>query len=247
MWRVSTTNACTTVEERRFQRRVKLHTIQAGFSPQQPLCRRRLTGRSTSTGKGTAQPCRKASQNDLPSLSYFWQLSLTMVNSVTVRWPCSFASLSMPCSFISDFVSSFIACISRWATAPVTFTVCPTCSSSLTVSLLSSQVAPPFMVRLYSLASSPFCRQPVSVLVFLCVGLVVSCAANPTTVASMINAMNPVAIFLFILFSSEATVKNLQHTRTDDRGLCKLVHTVLLVVASHASRRRHAEQERGKR
>src|SRR5216684_2945757 len=159
-----------------------------------------------------------------------------MVNSVTVRWPCSFAPLSMPCSFISDFVSSFIACILRWATTPVTFTVCPTCSSSLTLSLLSSQVAPPFMVRSYSLASSPFCRQPVSVRVFLCVGLVVSCAAaNPTTVASMTNAMNPVAIFLFIVFSSKATLRTYKHTGTDDRGLCKLVHTVYLVVAFHDS------------
>jgi hypothetical protein len=29
----SSTNACTAVEERRFQRRVKTHTIPAGFSP----------------------------------------------------------------------------------------------------------------------------------------------------------------------------------------------------------------------
>jgi len=33
MWKISTTKACTTVEERRFQRRVKLGTRQAGFSP----------------------------------------------------------------------------------------------------------------------------------------------------------------------------------------------------------------------
>ena len=37
---------------------------------------------------------------------YLLQLSLTMLMFVTLRWPCSLASLSMSCSFISSLVFS---------------------------------------------------------------------------------------------------------------------------------------------
>jgi hypothetical protein len=54
-----------------------------------------------------------------------------------------------------SFVSSFIPCAVAFDTTPTILTVGPTCSSSLTLSLLISQLPPSFAVKLYSLASSP--------------------------------------------------------------------------------------------
>jgi len=56
---------------------------------------------------------------------YFLQLSLTMLTLVTLRWPCSVASLSTPCSFISSLTSSLAPCMSAFRTLPVTVTVWP--------------------------------------------------------------------------------------------------------------------------
>src|SRR6266404_4844104 len=81
---------------------------------------------------------------------YFLQLSLTMLTLVTLRWPCSFASLSMPCSFISSLAFSFASCRSAARTLPVTVTVWPVWCESLAVSLRSSHVAPFSVVSLYS-------------------------------------------------------------------------------------------------
>jgi hypothetical protein len=54
------------------------------------------------------------------------------------------------------------------------------------------------VVSLYSLASSPFCRQPVSVRVLLWVVLVVSCAvARPAVPANRNNTKDAIAIFTF--------------------------------------------------
>src|SRR5581483_11126113 len=105
----------------------------------------------------------------------------------------------MPCSFISSFTSSFIPCAVAFDTTPTILTLCPTCSSSLTLSLLSSQVPPPFAAKLYSLASSPSWRQPVSVRVFLWVVLVLSPAvAIPAAPANMNNAIIHATILRFI-------------------------------------------------
>jgi hypothetical protein len=56
---------------------------------------------------------------------YFLQLSLTILTLVTLRWPCSVASLSMPCSFISSLTFSLAPCMSAFRTLPVTVTVWP--------------------------------------------------------------------------------------------------------------------------
>ena len=54
---------------------------------------------------------------------YFLQVSLTMVTSVAVRWPCSVESFFMPCSFASALASSFMPCILAFETTPVIVTV----------------------------------------------------------------------------------------------------------------------------
>ncbi len=56
---------CTAVEERRFQRRVKVPQVQPGFSPSTRLCRRHpiLATHHDREGHGF-QPCREALQND---------------------------------------------------------------------------------------------------------------------------------------------------------------------------------------
>src|SRR6267378_3935836 len=54
---------------------------------------------------------------------YFLQLSLTILMLVTLRWPCSVESLSMPCSFISSLTFSLAPCRSAVRTLPVTVTV----------------------------------------------------------------------------------------------------------------------------
>ena len=58
-------NSSTAVEERRFQRRVRPHTIQPGFSPSTPPCRRHpiLATHHEREGHGF-EPCREALQND---------------------------------------------------------------------------------------------------------------------------------------------------------------------------------------
>lgn len=81
---------------------------------------------------GAAHPSQ-AARRMAPSFSrdfcdwgrYFLQLSLTILTLVTLRWPCSVASLSMPCSFISSLTFSLAPCMSAFRTLPVTVTVWP--------------------------------------------------------------------------------------------------------------------------
>src|SRR5438477_7415792 len=72
--------------------------------------------------------------------------------------PASAASL-FPCSAASPFSFSADSAL----TVPVTVTLCPRCADSFTVLLRRPYVFPSSPVIEYSLGSSPFCKQPVTV------------------------------------------------------------------------------------
>src|SRR5580692_12175744 len=103
-------------------------------------------------------------------------------------------------------------------TTPVIVIVCPTCGASFTLSLLTSQVPPSFVVKLYSLASSAFWRQPVRVLVFLWVVFVSSCATVSLTVPVNIKNINTLIAILTFIF----TLQLVDHTslKTDYGRAC---------------------------
>src|SRR4029077_2042894 len=77
---------------------------------------------------------------------------------------------SSPYSSLPDAFSScpsfFFSAFDSRVTGPLTVTLWPTCWSSLTL-LRRPQVLPSSLVRENSPASSPFCKQPVTVSVWL--------------------------------------------------------------------------------
>jgi hypothetical protein len=91
-----------TVEERRFQRRVKAPHDTSGLQPQQPLCRRhRILADPPRPGKGTAfQPCLHAPQNRGLASSVrrncYWQL---LFGAVKLLMP-EFARVAGPFGFV---------------------------------------------------------------------------------------------------------------------------------------------------
>src|ERR1700724_333511 len=93
------------------------------------------------------------------------QDTLTILMSVTTKWPCSLSSFLIPVSLAVSFASSFRLCIVECDTTPVAVTVSPTWSERDTrLSLLSllwtSHVVPFFPVRRYSSPPLAFVRQP---------------------------------------------------------------------------------------
>src|ERR1700719_1252968 len=93
---------------------------------------------------------------------YWLQDSLTIFRLVTFKCPCSLSFFLTPVSVAAVFASSFRLCALAFATTPLRVTVWPTWSARLTaVWLRTSHVLPSVPVNRYSLALSPFEKQPV--------------------------------------------------------------------------------------
>src|SRR5438477_9851463 len=109
--------------------------------------------------------------------------------------PASAASL-FPCSAASPFSFSADSAL----TVPVTVTLCPRCADSFTVLLRRPYVFPSSPLIEYSPGSSPFCKQPVTVVlppaVFSCAdALGVTYAPSANANVSKINDRTSLCIF----------------------------------------------------